>query len=75
MNRAFARFKELADRKIQLTDQDLAAIVAEELGAADEDVLVLESLQWAAARTCRRRRPCGSAAARRWSRSPRWATA
>ena len=27
LDRAFARFKELADRKIQLTDQDLAAIV------------------------------------------------
>ena len=35
LNRAFARFKELADRKIQLTDQDLAAIVSEELGAAE----------------------------------------
>ena len=45
LDRAFARFKELADRKIQLTDQDLAAIVAEELGAADQGVLVLESLQ------------------------------
>ena len=44
LNRAFARFKDLADRKMQLTDQDLAAIVAEELGAADEDVLVLESV-------------------------------
>ena len=30
---------------MQLTDQDLSAIVAEELGAAEEDVLVLESLQ------------------------------
>src|ERR671911_1131663 len=45
LNRAFARFKELADRKIQLTDQDLAAIVSEELGAAAEDVFVLEALQ------------------------------
>src|SRR5688572_8112753 len=45
LNRAFARFKDLADRKVQLTDQDLSAIVAEELGAADEDVLVMESLQ------------------------------
>jgi 2-isopropylmalate synthase len=44
LNRAFARFKELADRKIQLTDQDLEAIVAEELGAGDEDVYVLESV-------------------------------
>jgi 2-isopropylmalate synthase len=44
LNRAFARFKELADRKIQLTEQDLEAIVAEELGAGDEDVFVLESV-------------------------------
>jgi 2-isopropylmalate synthase len=45
LNRAFARFKDLADRKVQITDQDLTAIVAEELGAADEDLLVMESLQ------------------------------
>jgi 2-isopropylmalate synthase len=45
LDRTFARFKELADRKIQLTDQDLHAIVAEELGAADEDLLVMESIQ------------------------------
>jgi 2-isopropylmalate synthase len=45
LNRAFARFKELADRKIQLTDQDLAAIVSEELGSTETDVFVLESLQ------------------------------
>ena len=44
LNRAFARFKELADRKIQLTDQDLEAIVAEELGSGDEDTFVLESV-------------------------------
>ncbi len=44
LNRAFGRFKDLADRKIQITDQDLSAIVAEELGAADEDLLLLESV-------------------------------
>jgi 2-isopropylmalate synthase len=44
LNRAFSRFKDLADRKVHLTDQDLAAIVAEELGAADEDVFLLESV-------------------------------
>jgi len=44
LNRAFARFKELADRKIQLTDQDLQAIVSEEIGQAEKDVFVLESL-------------------------------
>ncbi len=43
LNRAFTRFKDLADRKVQLTDQDLSAIVAEELGAAD-DVFLLESV-------------------------------
>jgi 2-isopropylmalate synthase len=32
LNQAFRRFKELADRKVQLTDVDLEAIVAEELG-------------------------------------------
>src|SRR3954469_25465816 len=47
LDRAFARFKELADRKIQLTDQDLEAIVAEELGAGDHDFLLLESPQMA----------------------------
>jgi 2-isopropylmalate synthase len=44
LDRAFARFKDLADRKIQLTDQDLEAIVSEELGAAERDELVLESV-------------------------------
>jgi 2-isopropylmalate synthase len=44
LNRAFTRFKDLADRKVQITDQDLTAIVAEELGAADEDLLLLESV-------------------------------
>jgi len=44
LNRAFARFKELADRKIQLTDQDLQAIVSEEIGAGEEDVFLLESV-------------------------------
>jgi 2-isopropylmalate synthase len=45
LNRAFARFKDLADRKVQITDLDLSAIVAEELGTVDQDLLVLESLQ------------------------------
>jgi 2-isopropylmalate synthase len=44
LNRAFTRFKDLADRKVQLTDQDLQAIVVEELGAADQDVFLLESV-------------------------------
>ncbi|MCL4292634.1 MAG: 2-isopropylmalate synthase [Acidimicrobiia bacterium] len=33
LNQAFVRFKELADRKVEITDADLEAIVAEELGA------------------------------------------
>jgi len=33
LNQAFTRFKELADRKIEITEADLEAIVAEELGA------------------------------------------
>ncbi len=32
LNQAFARFKELADRKVQITEADIEAIVAEELG-------------------------------------------
>jgi 2-isopropylmalate synthase len=44
LNRAFARFKDLADRKIQLTDQDLTAIVSEELGSAEVDAFVLDSV-------------------------------
>jgi 2-isopropylmalate synthase len=43
--RAFTRFKELADRKVELTDKDLEAIVADEVSASDEDIFELESLQ------------------------------
>jgi 2-isopropylmalate synthase len=32
LNQAFARFKELADRKVQLSEEDLEALVAEEVG-------------------------------------------
>jgi len=32
LNEAFTRFKELADRKVEITEADLEAIVAEELG-------------------------------------------
>src|SRR5262249_44823204 len=34
LNEAFTRFKELADRKVDITEADLEAIVAEELGAS-----------------------------------------
>jgi 2-isopropylmalate synthase len=33
LNQAFIRFKELADRKVEITEADLEAIVVEELGA------------------------------------------
>ncbi|HLI43592.1 MAG TPA: 2-isopropylmalate synthase [Acidimicrobiales bacterium] len=45
LNAAFARFKELADRKVQLTDADLEAIVAEEVGTAVESGYSLELLE------------------------------
>jgi len=32
LNQAFARFKELADRKVEITEADIEAIVVEELG-------------------------------------------
>ena len=45
LNSAFTRFKELADRKVQLTDADLEAIVAEELGTSVSPAFTLESLE------------------------------
>lgn len=44
LNRAFTRFKEVVDRKIQITDKDLEAIVADEFQAVEE-VYKLEQLQ------------------------------
>ncbi len=45
LNSAFARFKELADRKVDLTDADLEAIVAEELGTSVEAAFTMEALE------------------------------
>ncbi len=45
LNAAFQRFKELADRKVTLTDADLEAIVAEELGGHVDHGYELESLE------------------------------
>ena len=45
LNSAFARFKELADRKVQITDADLEAIVAEELGATVSSAFSFEDLE------------------------------
>ncbi|HEX9713067.1 MAG TPA: 2-isopropylmalate synthase [Actinomycetota bacterium] len=44
LQRSFTRFKELVDRKIQITDKDLEAIVADEFQNVEE-VFALESLQ------------------------------
>jgi 2-isopropylmalate synthase len=46
LNAAFTRFKELADRKVQITDADLEAIVAEELGTSVEKAFELVSLSF-----------------------------
>jgi len=45
LNSAFGRFKELADRKVTLTEADLEAIVAEELGTSVQAEFTLESLE------------------------------
>lgn len=45
LDSAFKRFKELADRKVQITDADLEAIVAEEIGGHVGDGYELESLR------------------------------
>jgi 2-isopropylmalate synthase len=44
LNSAFARFKELADRKVQLGDADLEALVAEEVGSSIENSYELVTL-------------------------------
>ena len=43
LDRAWARFRDLVDRKVQLTDADLVAIVTDELSQV-EDVYALESM-------------------------------
>ncbi|HEX9968780.1 MAG TPA: 2-isopropylmalate synthase, partial [Acidimicrobiales bacterium] len=46
LNAAFTRFKELADRKVQITEADLEAIVAEEIGGvASAPTFAFESLE------------------------------
>jgi 2-isopropylmalate synthase len=44
LNAAFVRFKELADRKVEITEADLEAIVAEELGTTVSQAFELESI-------------------------------
>lgn len=43
-DRAWARFREMVDRKIQMTEADLVAIVTDEIATAD-DVFSLDSIQ------------------------------
>jgi 2-isopropylmalate synthase len=45
LNAAFIRFKELADRKVQITDADIEAIVAEEVGLPQASGFTLEALE------------------------------
>lgn len=44
LNHAFTRFKELADRKVEITDADLEAIVAQEIGTKGIDRYTFTSL-------------------------------
>jgi 2-isopropylmalate synthase len=44
LNAAFTRFKELADRKVELSDADLEALVAEEVGDTVNYAFQLESV-------------------------------
>ena len=45
LNQAFTRFKELADRKVEITEADLEAIVAEELGIGTVHRFTMASLE------------------------------
>jgi 2-isopropylmalate synthase len=45
LNQAFTRFKELADRKVEITEADLEAIVAEELGIGNVHRFTMVSLE------------------------------
>ena len=46
LNQAFTRFKELADRKVQITEADLEAIVVEELGSGAVHRFSIVSLEF-----------------------------
>jgi 2-isopropylmalate synthase len=43
-NKAFQRFKDLADKKAEIFDEDLLALVAQEAGASGEEEWGLESM-------------------------------
>ncbi len=44
LDRAWVRFREMVDRKVEITDSDLIAIVTDEIATAD-DLYTLESIQ------------------------------
>jgi 2-isopropylmalate synthase len=46
LNAAFTRFKELADRKVEITDADLEAIVAEELNVSASDAFEIADMEF-----------------------------
>ena len=58
LNQAFVRFKELADRKVEITEADLEAIVAEELGQDLVRGLPSRGLEVAGGTVGMPRRPC-----------------
>ena len=64
LDRAFARFKDLADRKIQITDQDLEAIVGEERARQRRAFSCWSRSRWAGERISRPAPRSGSGAAR-----------
>ena len=74
LNAAFVRFKELADKKVEITEADLEAIVAEELGTG-----MVHRYSVLRARGARRHRdasrPRGSCSATATARSRRPAAA
>ena len=72
LNQAFTRFKEFADRKVEITEADLEAIVAEELGQDLVEGFQLEAWRWQAARSaCPGPASSSAGPGTRWRRRPR----
>ena len=70
LNEAFVRFKELADKKVEITEADLEAIVAEELGTGIVHRFVVHELELhggtaSTPSAARRARPTATARSRR----------
>jgi 2-isopropylmalate synthase len=47
LNSAFQRFKELADRKVEITEADIEVIVTEEVGSNNESAFQLDAIDFA----------------------------